>query len=179
MKRNLLCTLAEAEFFRIRWSDRILDETEGAIATMLAAKGESEAPAKAGQAREKLAIAFEDAMVTDYEHLVCVCNGSIPDPKDAHVIAAALKTQAAIIVTDNLRDFPLPFLARLNLDARSADEFIADSIALDPGRAVAALKKMRLRLKQPALTAEALLETMDARSLPETVNILKPHVQSL
>lgn len=32
LKRNLLLTLAEAEFFRLRWSIKVLDETEAAIA---------------------------------------------------------------------------------------------------------------------------------------------------
>ncbi len=32
LKRNLLLTLAEAEFFRVRWSEQVLDETEAAIA---------------------------------------------------------------------------------------------------------------------------------------------------
>lgn len=31
LKRNLILSLAAAEFFRIRWSTRILDETETAI----------------------------------------------------------------------------------------------------------------------------------------------------
>ena len=35
LRRNLLLTLAEAEFFRIRWSEVILDETETAIAAIL------------------------------------------------------------------------------------------------------------------------------------------------
>lgn len=34
-RRNLLLTLAEAEFFRVRWSERVLDETERAIARLL------------------------------------------------------------------------------------------------------------------------------------------------
>ncbi len=39
LKRNLLLTSAEAQFFRIRWSDKILDETEAAIEAILRAKG--------------------------------------------------------------------------------------------------------------------------------------------
>lgn len=35
LKRNLLLTLAEAEFFRLRRSETILDETESAIVAML------------------------------------------------------------------------------------------------------------------------------------------------
>jgi hypothetical protein len=85
--------------------------------------------------------AFEDATVTDFDHLLPVATGL--DPDDAHVIAAAVKTQAAMIMTENLNDFPSTILDPLNLDAKSADAFIADTVALDEGRAVAAIRNMR------------------------------------
>jgi len=138
LKRNLLLTLAEAEFFRVRWSERVLDETEAAIAKILGGKGVADAPERAARARWWIETAFEDAVVEDYDVFLGACVG-LPDPKDAHVVAAALKTQAATIVTENLKDFPEAILAGLNMEARSADQFIADTIALDPGRAVAAI----------------------------------------
>lgn len=35
LKRNVILSLAEAELFRVRWSDEILDETEKAIEILL------------------------------------------------------------------------------------------------------------------------------------------------
>jgi hypothetical protein len=55
----------------------------------------------------------------------------------------------------------------------------ADTIALDVGRAVAAIRQMRLRFKNPAKTASDLLLDMEANGLTETVDMLKPHVLSL
>jgi PIN domain len=178
LKRNLLLTLAEAEFFRVRWSELVLIETQKAIECFLAGKGAKDAAERAASARSAMEAAFEEATVTDFDKLMCVCEG-LPDPKDAHVVAAALKTQAAVIVTDNLRDFPNEILAPLNMEARSADAFIADTIALDPGRAVAAIRRMRERLKKPEKSADLLLLDMDARGLSETVDVLRPHIQSL
>jgi hypothetical protein len=43
--------------------------------------------------------AFEDAAVTEFEAKLGACQG-LPDPKDAHVLAVALKTRVAIIVTE-------------------------------------------------------------------------------
>jgi PIN domain len=86
----------------------------------------------------------------------------LPDPDDAHVVAAALKTQAAMIVTENLKDFPAKILSAVNIEANSADEFIADTIALNPGRAVPAIRRMRERFKKPEKTAEQLLLDMEA-----------------
>lgn len=95
------------------------------------------------------------------------------------MIAAALKTQAAVIVTDNMKHFPPDRLLALNLEARSADAFIADTIALDPGRAVAAIRTMRKRLKRPEKTAEIILLDMEASGLTETVDVLRQHIDSL
>lgn len=178
LQRNLLLSLAEADFFRIRWSVKILDETEKAIAEILAKKSVGDAADLAAKARRAMERAFDEADVGDFSSMLCACEG-LPDPDDAHVIAAALKTQAAVIVTDNLKDFPDAFLAPLNLEARSADAFIADTIALDEGRAVAAIRKMRGRFNRPSMTAADLLLNMEAVGLTDTVDILRPHVQSL
>jgi predicted nucleic acid-binding protein len=180
LRRNLLLTLAEAEFFRVRWSLQVLDETQQAIEKILAVKGYGADGAKdrATRARQAMEMAFEEAIVEDFQDLLCACE-ELPDPGDVHVLAAALKTQAATIVTENLKDFPEHVLAPLNIEARSADAFIADTIALDPGRAVAAIRTMRLRLKRPEKTAEILLMDMDAAGLTETVDVLRPYVGSL
>jgi hypothetical protein len=178
LKRNLLLTLAEAEFFRVRWSVRVLDETREAVETILAAKGVTDAAERAARARRSMEEAFEEAMVADFDELLGVCAG-LPDPGDAHVVAAALKAQAAVIVTDNLKHFPTVVLLPLDLEARSADAFIADMIALDPGRAVAAIGRMRARLKKPEKTAELLLLDMEAAGLTETVDMLRPYAESL
>lgn len=39
LRRDLLLTLAEAEFFRVRWSKRILDETGAALDKIFAERG--------------------------------------------------------------------------------------------------------------------------------------------
>jgi len=105
MRRNLLLSLAEAEFFRLRWSERILDETQAAIDTMAERKGLADHAGRAARARRAMQTAFEDAMVTDYARYLALADG-LPDPDNAHVVAAALKTQAPTIITENLRDSP-------------------------------------------------------------------------
>jgi hypothetical protein len=122
--------------------------------------------------------ALEEAMVSDFEAFQHSCT-ALPDPNDAHVVAAALKTQAFTIVTDNLKDFPPAFLVALNLEARFTDSFLADKIALEPGRAVAAIRKMRERFKKPEVTAERLLIRMEAEGVTQTVDVLRAHALSL
>jgi len=178
LNRNLLLSLAEADFFRVRWSERLLDETEAAIVKIAAAKAIPDASDRARRARTAMERAFPDAMVTGYQPLAAGLIG-LPDPDDAHVIAAAIKTRASVIVTENLKDFPETVLAPLDMEAKSADEFIADTIGLDPGRAVAAVRQMRQRLKMPSKTGEMLLLDMEAAGLTQTVDALREHVLSL
>lgn len=80
--------------------------------------------------------------VTDFDNFSPVAAGLL-DPGDHNVVAAAAKTQAAMIITENLKDFPARILSDLNMEAKSAEAFIADTIALDDTRDVAAIRRMR------------------------------------
>lgn len=177
LKRNLLLSLAAADFFRIRWSAEVLRETQEAIQQMLSHRDVVDAAAQANRAVSAMRVAFEDAEVTGWERLATSL--TLPDPDDLHVLAAALKTRASIIVTDNLRDFPVAELAPLDIEAKSADVFIADTIDLDPARAVAAMRRMRERFRKPKLEASQLLLKMEAQGLVETVDALREHIESL
>jgi hypothetical protein len=178
LKRNLLLTLAEAEFFRLRWSAPVLDEVQRAIEGILAGKGAEDAVERASRARAAMEKAFADAMVDEFDTFLPLCDG-LPDPGDAHVLAAAMKTRAATIVTDNLKDFPEAILAKAGIEPRATDAFIADTIELDTGRAVAAIRRMRERFQRPEKTPDLLLLDMEAAGLVETVDVLRPHVLSL
>ncbi|WDF73469.1 PIN domain-containing protein [Novosphingobium sp. KACC 22771] len=177
-RRNLLLSLAEAEFFRLRWSQTILDETEKALAKLHHQRGNSDGDARAHKAIAAMTKAFPEAMVEDFAQLLANPLG-LPDPNDEHVIAAAVKTQAQAIVTENISDFPADLLDRLNLEARTADEFIADTIALEEGLAIPAIRNMRLRLKRPEMDASDLLRSFEAHGLFETVTVLTQHSGSI
>lgn len=177
LKRNLLLSLAEADFFRLRWSGRVLDETETAITQILSKKGVEDASIRAGRSRAGMTTAFPDAMVTNFEPYMCI--GGLPDPNDVHVLAASIKTRAHVIVTDNLKHFPKDYLEQFNLEARSSDAFIADTIALDVGKAVMSIRVMRDRLKNPAVDACELLVKMEAAELFATADMLRSHVGSI
>ncbi len=69
-ERNLLLSLAEGEFFRLRWSAEILGEVERAIARSYAKKGVAEGAERAARARGAMERAFEEATVTGYEGLL-------------------------------------------------------------------------------------------------------------
>ena len=177
LRRNLLLTLAETEFFRLRWSRLILDETQSAIKAILAGRDVADAAERAARAREKMEQAFEDAMVDGFDHLLAV-GEAVPDANDRHVLAAAIKARAHVIVTDNLRHFPDRALAPFGIEVRSADAFIADTAMLDIGRAVVAVQRMRSRLINPPVNADDLFLKMEAQGLTETVDTLKPFTRT-
>lgn len=178
LRRNLLLSLAEAEFFRLRWSQPILDETERALTNLHHQRGNADAAARARRAIAAMTTAFPEAMVDDFAQLLAKPIG-LPDPNDEHVIAAAVKTQAHAIVTENIADFPVELLSKLNLETRTADEFIADTIALEEGLAIPAIRNMRLRLTRPEMDASDLLRSFEAHGLFETVSVLTQHIGSI
>jgi hypothetical protein len=73
LRRNLLLSLAEAEFFRVRWSAKVLDETERAIEKIAAGRGLADSAERAKRAREAMEVAFEEALVADYDGFLGVC----------------------------------------------------------------------------------------------------------
>jgi predicted nucleic acid-binding protein len=180
LKRDLLLllTLAEAEFFWVCWSRPVLDEMQKTIQGILSKKGNLDPAGAPLLSRSKMERAFKDATVEDFDDFLAVCDG-LPDPGDIHVLAAALKIKADVIVTENLKHFPVERLKALGLEVYSGDAFIADTITLDEGRAIPAIRQMRERARKPELTADRLLLRMGEVGLTETVDVLRPHVQSL
>lgn len=177
-RRDLLLTLAEAEFFRVRWSQRILDETGAALHKIFAERGFEDASPRAARSVEAMHRAFPEALVEAHASVAALTFG-LPDANDEHVLAAAVQTQAQAVVTENINDFPAAILGPLNIEARTADEFIADTIALDEGKAVAAIRTLRIRLKRPEMSAEDYLRSLEAHGLFVTASILSGHAESI
>jgi predicted nucleic acid-binding protein len=177
-RRDLLLTLAEAEFFRVRWSRNIISETQSALRNIFAERDFQDHDARAARAVAAMQAAFPEALVDDQEGLEPLTFG-LPDANDEHVLSAAVQTQAQAIVTDNLADFPAAILSPLNIEARTADDFIADTIALDEGKAVAAIRSMRVRLRRPEMSPQDFLKSLETHRLFVTASILSNHADSI
>jgi hypothetical protein len=116
----------------------------------------------------------EDALVTGYEDLIEGLR--LPDPNDWHVLAAAIRGCADVIVTRNVRDFPADVLRPFGIEAQHPDEFVVHLLDLAPGLVVDAARLHRESLKNPAKTAEEYLEMLEAEGLTETVAILRDYL---
>jgi hypothetical protein len=66
-------------------------------------------------------------LVTGYESLV---DGMRNDPKGRHVLVAAVRANAEVLVTFNVRDFPEPALKPYDITAVHRDEFLLDQLDL-------------------------------------------------
>jgi len=177
LKRNMLLSFAQAEFYRARWSEKILDETERTIEKLLKRKGNPDPKAGAKRQRDNICTAFEDASVEGFEILEPTLVGI--NDKDQHVLAAAIKTCASVIVTDNLKDFPVDYCAPFDIQPLSADSFFADCISLSPSQTMATLRQMRLRLKKPEYTPEKLITLCEGEAMTKTASLMHEYKASL
>jgi hypothetical protein len=73
---------------------------------------------KRDRLRQLMNEAVRDCLVSGYEALI---EGlKLPDPADRHGLAAAIKAGAQVIVTSNLKHFPVVDLRQWNVEAKVA-----------------------------------------------------------
>jgi predicted nucleic acid-binding protein len=165
--RDLLLRLALTDLFRARWTDRIHDEWTNSVLR----QRPDLSKAQLSRTRELRNRAIPDCLVTSFEDLIEGLR--LPDPEDRHVLAAAIRCQAGVIVTYNLKHFPEHALASYGIEAQHPDEFVSHLFDLDAGAVCAAVRDQRAGLKNPRLTIDELLNEFLARELTETVVHLK------
>jgi predicted nucleic acid-binding protein len=171
--RNVLLQLATTELFRARWTDAIHDEW---TRSLLADKPDIDAD-KVAILRQQMNDAVPDCIVTGYEPLVDALH--LPDPNDRHVVAAAIRCRAEVIVTSNLRDFPDQALAPLGIRAEHPDEFVLHLIDLAPAAVCIAIKTVRARLKRRPHSASELLDRLSEQGLVGSASKLADYAQIL
>lgn len=169
--RDLLLEPAVSDLYRAKWSNAVHDEW---ISALLRTRTDLTRD-RLERTRDLMNAHTRDALVTDYEDLIEVL--ALPDPADRHVLAAAIKGRADLIVTANLKDFPADALARWGIEARHPDEFLTHQFHLSQPGFLKAVKTVRLRLKSPPKSVEEYLDTLRAQGLLATVNEIAPFDQ--
>ena len=97
----------------------------------------------------------------------------LPDPNDRHVLAAAIRGGAQLIVTVNLKDFPEDILAAHDIVAMHPDDFVLDLIDLGPGTVSQTVTQQANALKNPPMSVDEVLETLHRQGLPQSVARLR------
>lgn len=165
--RDLLMWLAVTGLYRARWTETIVNEWSR---NLLANRPDLTAQALA-RTHRLMNEAVLDAVVTGHESLIPGLQ--LPDPDDRHVLAAAIRCGAAVIVTYNTKDFPSSVLAGYGIEALHPDDFLLYQIDLAPGAVAAAVKRHRASLRNPPRSVDEYLDTLECQQLPKTAYSLR------
>ena len=164
--RDFLIHLANTGLFAAKWTDRIHDEW---IRNLLAKRPELAENLR--RTRRLMDAAVPDCLVHGYEPLIAALD--LPDPDDRHVLAAAIRAGAQLIITTNLKDFPPDALSAFGVEATHPDTFVEQQLDLHESAVVRVAKQHRASLKKPPKSAEDYLETLSAQGLVVTADRLK------
>lgn len=168
--RDLLVRLAQTRRFRARWTSEIHAEWINS----LYAKRPDIAPGKLEAVAEQINAAVPDCLITGYEHII---EGlELPDEKDRHVLAAAIRAGAAAIITLNLKDFPNTVLGEYEIFAIHPDDFVLDLADLEPQVLERVAKEQRMALRHPHLDAETFISVLRRQELPGVAAFLEARI---
>lgn len=165
--RDLLLSLAEAGLYKPRWSDII----QGEWIENLLLKRRDLSRERLRRTAGLMNRAFPDAEVGGFHELIIGL--SLPDENDNHVLAAAIRCNADVIVTLNLGDFPAAYLEKYDIEVQSPDTFITHLIELDPEKAREAFLNQVKRLRNPAKTIDEVLRALKKCGLVQSVEKLR------
>lgn len=167
--RDFLMWLALSGRFRARWTLEIHQEWKR---NLLKNRPDLKAE-QLDRTSDLMDQAIPDACVTGYETLI---EGlSLPDANDRHVLAAAIRCSASVIVTFNQKDFPASKLDEFGIEAQHPDEFVDNLFDLDPAAVVAAAQRQRQQLKMPQMDVDPYLDLLMRQGLVQSVKALNQY----
>jgi predicted nucleic acid-binding protein len=162
---DILLRLAEAETYRPLWSADVLAEVRRNIL-----KFPRVSEASVDRRIKGMRATFPDAEVTGYQALI---DSMTNHPKDRHVLAAAVRGNASVIVTANLRDFDERSLAPYELDAVHPDTFLLNQLDLYSQQTVGCLLEMVADKRKPPVSMEVFLSGF-TKTVPQFVKAVRP-----
>jgi len=165
--RDFLMHLTLLDAFRARWTEEIHAEW---IGNLLANRPDLK-PEQLERTRQLMNAHTRDAVVENYENLIDALE--LPDANDRHVLAAAIRAEASVIVTFNLRDFPAKNLAPYQIEAVHPDAFSISLIEADQATVLMAAQRQWHSLKNPPKPLEEFLEILKSCGLIKTVEKLR------
>lgn len=164
--RDFLMRLALTGRFRARWTHEIQDEWRRNVV----ANRPDLDPLALERTVALMNSAIPDVLVSGHEHLVA--DLSLPDPDDRHVLAAAIKCSASVIVTFNEKDFPALVLSQFDVETQHPDVFVDYLFDLDQAAVIAAAQAQRKTLKNPPLCVDEFLDILLKQGMVKTVKAL-------
>ena len=158
---DTLLRLAEDPAFYIPlWSVDILRELRSTLLKM----GYTEA--QTARRIDAMGSAFEDAMISGYQRIIPMMTN---DPKDRHILAAAVHRDADAIITSNVRHFPRSSVARHDIVVFTPDAFLLHQFEIDQSLL---REKLRVQASARGLALSGLLDRLEHHA-PNCVRLLR------
>ena len=140
--RDTLLRLSEQRLFACRWSEDIVAEVRR---NLILKFGLPEL--RVNRLLGELRAYFPDAWVDPgYKMLVPAMTNH---EKDRHVVAAAVKARAEVILTYNLKHYPEASINPLNISARTPDEYLVSLYGINPEVVIHTLYQQGAQLNPP------------------------------
>lgn len=170
--RDVLLTFCQEGLFRPRWTNQILEEwTRSVIRTK---------PKFEKSIRKQESIirrVFDDCLVTGHEPFISELD--LPDRDDRHVLAAAIRCGAQVIVTENLKDFPAATLDEYDIEALTADDFLVNTYTLFRSDGARALRMVRKMYRDPPFTTAEFILDLTKSGLPKLAATARADIEFL
>jgi predicted nucleic acid-binding protein len=154
--RDTLVRANERGLYQMQWTIEILEEVRRNLV-----KTNRVTEAKAQRLINTLIAVFPHAFVNENyrRHIPLLQN----DPKDRHVLAAAIECQAQVIITSNVQDFPSEALLPYGIKVQTPDAFLISLFDDYPGEIIRLIIDQAANLRNPP------------KSLPQEIDNLGTH----
>lgn len=162
--RDTLLRAASEGLYKLQCTEEILEE----VRRNLVGKGII-TEFQAQRLEDNIRYYFSDAFITHHRPLI---DSMTINPKDRHVLAAAIASRANIIVTNNLKDFPQNILAPFEIEAKSSDEFLVQMFSLSSEEMTLIVEKQAKVLHSPPKTTLEILSSL-ALHAPTFANLVQ------
>lgn len=164
--RNLLIQLAVEGLVAARWTDAIHGEWIGSLVNSGRISRE-----RLLATRDLMNAALPDADVQNYQSYE---DGIVlPDPNDRHVVAAAIKAHASVILTWNLKHFPESETGKHNIAVRDPDSFLTALCREDTEVVGAVVDAARANLRISEPTADEYIQALEGQGLKTFVSLIR------
>jgi predicted nucleic acid-binding protein len=171
--RDILLELAVTDLYQAKWTDQIHNEWRD----NLLANRPDITRQQLDRTQGLMDAAVPDCLVDGYQRLIDRL--SLPDMKDRHVFAAAIRAKASLIVTYNVKDFPALSLVQYNVEAVHPDLFLTRLFDRFPGLVIDGLRRCRARLRRPELSASQYITILEGQSLNVFVKRIQNHMEPI
>lgn len=162
--RDVLLTAAESGLYFPLWSSNVLDEIERNLI-----ENRRLTPQQTTHLRDEMIRAFPDSTVLGYEPLIASMTNH---EGDRHVLAAAVRGNAEVIVTENLRHFPAEACDPYEIRPSSVDDFLSDLLSVDHERLCEVLRT----IGATAETCRSRRSFASSVSLRRSSNVASPFI---